>query len=101
MPKRGQGLAGDLDALTEAIRRYPWTTLASLRDDRQILGKIDDVERLLKDLRRALKGREASPRPRERANGEQARKIVRDTMTAQGRTQSEIESALRALSGSA
>jgi ParB family transcriptional regulator, chromosome partitioning protein len=99
VPKRGQGLAGDLDALSEAIRRYPWTTLALLRDDRQILGKIEDVERLLKDLRRALKGGEVSARRRELAKGERARKTLRETLTAQGRTESEIESALRALSG--
>ena len=101
LPKRGQGLAGDLDALSEAIRRYPWTTLALLRDDRQILGKIDDVESLLQDLRRALKGRDVPARRRERATGAEARKMLHDTLVAQGRTQSEIESALRALSGPA
>jgi len=29
--EKGQGLLGDIDALGEALRRYPWTTLADLK----------------------------------------------------------------------
>jgi ParB family chromosome partitioning protein len=52
--KRGHGLAGDLEALTESLRRYPWTTLASLKGDQMVLRKLDEAERLLKDLKKAL-----------------------------------------------
>src|SRR5207245_212910 len=32
--KKGQGgLIGDIDDLTEALKRYPWTTLAALKGD--------------------------------------------------------------------
>lgn len=52
--KKGQGLARDIDALTEAIRRYSWTTLNELRGDPQTIRKLEDAEKLLKELRRAL-----------------------------------------------
>jgi ParB family chromosome partitioning protein len=54
-PKRAHGLAGDLDELTQAIRRYPWTDLTALRGDAEVVKKIEDAEKLLKDLRKALK----------------------------------------------
>lgn len=52
--KKGQGLLGEIESLTEAIRRYPWTTLAALRGDQQLIRKLDDTEKLLKDLRKTL-----------------------------------------------
>ena len=54
-PKRTVGLAGDLDELTQAIRRYPWTELTALKGDAEVVKKIADAEKLLKDLRKALK----------------------------------------------
>jgi ParB family chromosome partitioning protein len=48
------GLGGELDAAVEAMRREPWTALEELKGAPEILKKIDDVEALLKSLRRAL-----------------------------------------------
>ena len=48
------GLAGDLDAAVESMKRVPWTALAELKGDPDILKKIDDAETLLKALRKAL-----------------------------------------------
>ncbi len=52
--KRDGGLAGEVEGLVESIRRYPWTTLASLRGDSVLLSKIDEAQKLLKELRRAV-----------------------------------------------
>src|SRR6266481_4181664 len=48
------GLAGDLDAAIESMKRVPWTMLADLKGDLEILKKIDDAEALLKSLRTTL-----------------------------------------------
>ncbi len=53
-PKKTQGLAGDIESLSEAIKRYPWTTLASLKGDQHLLAKLDETEKLLKELRKTL-----------------------------------------------
>jgi ParB family chromosome partitioning protein len=55
VPKRPLGLAGDLDELTQAIRRYPWTALTPMKGDPDVLKKLEEAEKLLKDLRKALK----------------------------------------------
>ncbi len=52
--RRGQGLLGDIETLNEAIRRYPWTTLGTLKGDPQVLRKLEETEKLLKDLKKAL-----------------------------------------------
>lgn len=52
--KAESGLAGDLDSAVEAMMRVPWTTLAELKGDPEILKKIDDAEALLKSLRKTL-----------------------------------------------
>jgi ParB family chromosome partitioning protein len=52
--KKGQGLLGDIHELAETIRRYPWTTLASLKGDQQVLTKLEETEKLLKALKKAL-----------------------------------------------
>ncbi len=52
--KRNDGLAGDVEALVESLKRYQWTTLASLRGDVHVLGKIEEAQKLLKDLKRSL-----------------------------------------------
>jgi ParB family chromosome partitioning protein len=48
------GLAGDLESAIESMKRVPWTALADLKGDPDILKKIDDAEALLKSLRKAL-----------------------------------------------
>ncbi len=54
-PKKSKGgFAGDLDTAVEAMKRVPWTALAELRGDPEILKKIDDAEELLRSLRKTL-----------------------------------------------
>jgi hypothetical protein len=53
--KRPHGLVGELDELAQTIRRYPWTALTSMQGNEDVLKKIDETEKLLKDLRKALK----------------------------------------------
>jgi ParB family chromosome partitioning protein len=52
--KKNQGLIGDIDQLSESIQRYPWTTLAAMKGDQQVLKKLEETENLIKELRRAL-----------------------------------------------
>jgi ParB family chromosome partitioning protein len=52
--EKGGGLSGELDAAVEAMKRVPWTALAELKGDAEILKKIDDAEALLKSLRKTL-----------------------------------------------
>lgn len=47
-------LAGDLDAAVESIKRVPWTALAELKGDSEVLKKIDQAEALLRSLRKTL-----------------------------------------------
>lgn len=53
-PKKS-GLAGDLDAIVDSIRKHPWTALAELRGDEDTLRTIDEAEKLLRDLKKTLK----------------------------------------------
>jgi ParB family chromosome partitioning protein len=52
--KRKGGLVGDLDDLSEALKRHPWTALAALKGDPAVLGKLEETEKRLPDLKRAL-----------------------------------------------
>ena len=52
--KNKSGLVGDLDSAIESMKRVPWTALAELEGDPEILKKIDQAEELLKSLRKAL-----------------------------------------------
>lgn len=52
--KKRQGLAGDIQALADVIKGYPWTTLASLKGDPEVVRALDETEKLLKELKRAL-----------------------------------------------
>jgi ParB family chromosome partitioning protein len=52
--KKNQGLLGDIEQVSESLRRYPWTTLAALKGDPQVLRKLEETEKLLKDLKKAL-----------------------------------------------
>lgn len=52
--KKRPGLAGDIQALAESLRSYPWTTLAELKGDAGLIHSLEETEKLLKDLKRAL-----------------------------------------------
>jgi ParB family chromosome partitioning protein len=48
------GLASDLEAAVESMKRVPWTALAELKGNPDILKKIDEAEALLRSLRKNL-----------------------------------------------
>src|SRR6266851_1004701 len=48
------GFANELDAAVNAMRSVPWTELAELKGNRDVLKTIDDAEALLKSLRKTL-----------------------------------------------
>jgi ParB family transcriptional regulator, chromosome partitioning protein len=48
------GLSSDLDAAVEAMRSVPWTALQEMKGDPELLKKLDDVEVMLRSLRKAL-----------------------------------------------
>jgi len=52
--KKAHGLLGDIEQLSESLQRYPWTTLAALKNDQQVIRKLEETEKLLKDLKKAL-----------------------------------------------
>jgi ParB family chromosome partitioning protein len=47
-------LTSELDAVVQSMKRVPWTVLEELRGDPELLSKIDDVEAMLRSLRRAV-----------------------------------------------
>jgi ParB family transcriptional regulator, chromosome partitioning protein len=53
-PKKGMGLVSDLQELGDALKRYPWTTLAASKGDPEVLRTLEQTEKLLKDLKKAL-----------------------------------------------
>jgi ParB family transcriptional regulator, chromosome partitioning protein len=53
-PKKKAGFVSELEAAVEAMKHVPWTALAELRGDPEILKRIDDAEALLKSLRKTL-----------------------------------------------
>lgn len=48
------GLSGDLTAVVESMKRVPWTALAEMKNDPDILKKIDEASALLKTLRYSI-----------------------------------------------
>jgi ParB family chromosome partitioning protein len=52
--KKGQGLLGDIEQLSESLRQYPWTTLNTLRGDQEVLRKLEEAEKLIKELKKNL-----------------------------------------------
>ena len=52
--KRSHGLLGDIEQLSEALRRYPWTTLTEMKNDGQVIRSLEEAEKLLSDLKKAL-----------------------------------------------
>ncbi len=51
---KSAGIVADLEAAVDAIRRTPWTVLAELKGDPELMKRIDDLETLLKTLRKTL-----------------------------------------------
>lgn len=51
---KAAGLAGELEELTQALKRHPWTTLLENRGDTQLLKQVEEAEKLLRDLRKVL-----------------------------------------------
>src|SRR6266702_1819535 len=51
-PKKNHGLVGDIEQLTESLQRYPWTSLVALKGDQEVLLKLDEAEKLLKELKK-------------------------------------------------
>lgn len=49
-----KGLVGDIEQLSEALQQYSWTALAALRGDSQVLKKLEETEKLIKELKKAL-----------------------------------------------
>lgn len=52
--KKPHGLLGDIEQISESLQRYPWTTLATLKGNPEVLRKLEETEKLLKELRKAL-----------------------------------------------
>src|SRR3984885_3116496 len=52
--KSSEGLLTDLEAAVKTMKNVPWTTLQELKGDVDVLKKIDDAEKLLQSLRKAL-----------------------------------------------
>lgn len=52
--KPAGGLASEIDSAVEAMKRVPWTTLADLKGDQEVLRKIAEAEALLSSLRKTL-----------------------------------------------
>ena len=53
-PKKGQSIVGDIEELSESLKNYSWTTLIKLKGDAQFLDKLEETEKLLKELKKAL-----------------------------------------------
>jgi ParB family transcriptional regulator, chromosome partitioning protein len=57
VPKRKpQGLLGEIEEISQALQRHPWTSIARLRGDAQAIKKIEEAEKLLRDLKKTLSG---------------------------------------------
>jgi ParB family chromosome partitioning protein len=52
-PKKG-GLAGDIAELTQALKRHSWTALVDHRGDPELMEQVEEAEKLLKALKKAL-----------------------------------------------
>jgi ParB family chromosome partitioning protein len=52
--KGNEGLLTNLDIAVQTMKNVPWTALQDLKGDPEVLKKLDDVEKLLRSLRKAL-----------------------------------------------
>src|SRR5580658_3116293 len=50
--KKAHGLLGDIEQLSESLQRYPWTTLAAMKGDLQVIRKLEETEKLIKELKK-------------------------------------------------
>ena len=48
------GLIGDIEALSDCIKNYPWTTIADLKSNPNSLEKIEEATSLLRKLRESI-----------------------------------------------
>ena len=48
------GLAGEIQELTQAIKRHSWTTLIESRGDEQLRKQVEEAEALLRELKKVL-----------------------------------------------
>jgi ParB family chromosome partitioning protein len=54
-PENRKGsLAGDIEELTQALKRHPWTTLLENRGDPRLLEQVEEAEKLLRELKKVL-----------------------------------------------
>mgnify|MGYP003575234216 CR=1 FL=1 len=54
-PRKKGGLAGDIEELTQALKRHSWTALVDNRGDAELLQQVEEAEKLLKELKKALR----------------------------------------------
>ena len=52
--KKRSGLAGEIEELTQALKRHSWTTLLENRGDTQLLKQVEEAEKLLRELKKVL-----------------------------------------------
>jgi len=52
--KKKGGLAGDIEELTETLKRHSWTTLLENKGDAHLLKQVEEAEQLLKELKKVL-----------------------------------------------
>jgi L-seryl-tRNA(Ser) seleniumtransferase len=52
--KKAAGLAGEIEELTQALKRHSWTTLLENKGDTTLLKQVEEAERLLRDLKKVL-----------------------------------------------
>jgi len=52
-PKRGT-LAGEIEELTQALKRHSWTTLVAKRGDSELLRQVEEAEDLLREMKKVL-----------------------------------------------
>lgn len=52
--KKKTGLAGDIEELTQALKRHSWTSLLENRGDTQLLKQVEEAEKLLRELKKVL-----------------------------------------------
>jgi ParB family chromosome partitioning protein len=53
-PKVNGSLVGDIESLTQLMKKYPWTDLQKLKGDKDALSKIDAARKVLNELKDAL-----------------------------------------------
>lgn len=52
--KKPSGLLAEIEEISQALQRHPWTAIAKLKDDPQAIKKIEEAEKLLRDLKKTL-----------------------------------------------